>query len=58
MQEALTVEEADPLHHIQSDLKSLPQRQTSLTETTRTGVRLSWTYGAGAEDYDAVLIKR
>lgn len=32
MQEALAVQEADPLHHVQGDLKPLLKRQTSLKE--------------------------
>lgn len=30
VQEALAVQEADPLHHVQSDLQPLPERQAGL----------------------------
>ncbi len=33
VQETLTVQEPNPLHHVQSDLKTLLQRQTGLRET-------------------------
>lgn len=32
VQEALAVQEADPLHHVQGDLKPLLKRQTSLED--------------------------
>lgn len=34
--QTLTVQEADPLHHVQGDLKSLSQRQTGLAERHET----------------------
>lgn len=55
VQEALAVQEADPLHHVQGDLQPLSERQTSLRRAEAASRKLS---GGGSLYWSNLLHSR